>query len=665
MIATEAASLAISIAKGLIKLAGRVDRLMAEKDAVAGDLLIPMPPESAAPDVEIALNLLSDYLQETKDADPDPLGVDRKRLQTLLAKQPVPDEWFAFFERIFPEKAHPPVIRPDAQYLQALKKWAPSLNWEDPGNTEVCKAAFYVASGRDQRGLGYGARLGLLVADVITEFGAEQTALFVRDQHAQTIVQAVLARFSKPELENFDDWSPFLRHALSATLNGFLDSRKVLASHAQWADALFEALARAREESPDGDNYLVGLVSGQGYSLLIGEGLQAASVALAAEHSGVFTEIAAEFLIEAAPLFKTNQQDFGAFFKEHWGDLLHGGLNALAKNGPRLLNKQSPLLQETLLAVMNQLAAAPSTAYFSSDTVIGLTEVAIVAVARNPDLIEGTLGKKWLAQLINSVAGAISDSGPRAAFSREALEGIFKNTLSTFAQHPDLIISNPGLAQDLVASILQAVADTKGLELAPLASAGVGGALQALARHPELAGTNFGPYVAELAGDLATRVASRGLAATQAADLLSAVIEVTLRNQPLFAMLEKNVVSIVLDSILDVANDTKTTAGQVKLLAGATLVDVTREVVATVARYGTSFVENNSVKALADQLETTLEAGLNRANKELGRRMDQAAIPFVLAALVRKLLRGELPNPDPESENFKKTFSEITDAIPS
>jgi len=52
MISSEAAALAISVAKGIIKLAGRLDYLMAEKQAVEGDLLVPMPPESEGPDRE-------------------------------------------------------------------------------------------------------------------------------------------------------------------------------------------------------------------------------------------------------------------------------------------------------------------------------------------------------------------------------------------------------------------------------------------------------------------------------------------------------------------------------------------------------------------------------------------------------------------------------------
>jgi len=135
-----------------------------------------------------------------------------------------------------------------------------------------------------------------------------------------------------------------------------------------------------------------------------------------------------------------------------------------------------------------------------------------------------------------------------------------------------------------------------------------------------------------------------------------------LRNQQLFAALEKNVAGAVLQAVMKAAHSGDGTAGQIRLLAGATLVEVARAVLAVVARYGMSFVENNTIKQLTDQLTETLSAGLERAAKELGRRMDQADLPEVLAALIRKLLRGEISNADPKSENFKKLFSELADA---
>jgi hypothetical protein len=663
MIALEVASIAISVAKGVIKLAGRIDRLTAEKEAVKGTAIIPMPPVRIL-DVDHALTQLREYLVKTAHTEPDPLGQDRPELEALLAQNPVPKGWFKFYERLFPEEAHRPDLRPDAEYLKALQRWVPSINWNAKTNTEVCKAAFYIAAGRDERGLGYGSRLGLLVADVIMEFGAEQTALFVRDQNAQKIVQSVLQRFSKPDLENFEEWSPFLHQALSSTLNGLLDARVVFDGHAQWADALIDALARTRDQVADSDDYLLGLLRGRGYSLLLGEGLKVASETLTSEHRGPFRDIVTDLLRTAAPLVQENEADFGTFFRQHWGDLVRGGLSALGRHGPQLLEGQTPLLQQTLLAVVKQLAETRSTAYFSSDTVLHLAEAALGAVARNPELLDGSVGEEWLRRLISSVTSTIHDSSVREVFSQDGLERIFKNTLATFASYPELIVERPGLAREVVAEVLRAVAETRGLQVWPLANAAVSGALRGLARHPELAGSQFGPHVAELAGTLAQRIKDQSLESWQATALIDAAIEAVLRNPSLFAAGEQNIARAVLQAIMESATTTNHgTVSQNKLLLGTTLVQVASEVLAVIARYGTSFIEKHNVKTLAERVTEVLTAGLNRGAKEIGRRMDQTALPEVLALLVSKLLRGELADLDPESETFKKLFSEIAETV--
>ena len=658
MISTEAAALAIAVAKGVIKLAGRLDHLMAEKEAVQGELLIPMPPESEGPDRETRNDRLRKYLKETADDTPDPLGADRKRLQKLLAKDPVPDEADVFFARLFPEQASPPITSPDAKYIAALREYLPTVNWDENTNKDSLQAAFYIAAGRDERGLDYVARVGLLVADLLAEFGAENTALFVRNPNAQTIVQSVLANFAKPGLESFEEWSPFLRHALGATLNGMLDSHTVLAGHAKWAEALLGALAQARAASPNPDNYLVGLLNGSGYSLLIGEGLKLAGQQLSEGQTSVFRDMAADFLIEAAPLVQANKHGFGDFFKGHWGDMLRGGLSAAAKHSPALLEGKSPLAQQTLLALMNQLAAVPGTDYFTADTAFHLAEAALSSVASDPDLLKGAVGDEWLRELIGSVAGTLSDSGLRESFSNAGLERIFTHALATFAQHPDMIIAEPSLARDVVAGVLTTVAESDSLAVEPLANAAVSGALEALVQHPDLLGTKFGVYLGEAAGLLSKAVADKGLSSLQAADVVSTAAESMTCNPELFAKLSDNLSVAVLQAILRAIGKS-----QLKLATGATLVEIVHEVFGSVARYGANFVNEKGVNELGATLEEGLSGGLFLAEKELGRQLDRSAMPAVLGGMVRALLLGELTSFDPTSKDFQKLFQELTAAV--
>ena len=353
-------------------------------------------------------------------------------------------------------------------------------------------------------------------------------------------------------------------------------------------------------------------------------------------------------------MVEKNKEGFGDFFKDHWGDLLRGGLSAAARHGPVLLKGKSPLMQQTLLAVMNELAAVPGTDYFTADTSFHLAEAALGSVASNPGLLKGDA---WLHELIGSVAGAVSDSGLRESFSNAGLEQIFAHALATFAEHPELIIAKPGLAQDVVAGVLTEVGSSGSLAVEPLADVAVSGALQALVQHPDLLGTKFGPYLAEVAGSLSEAVADKGLNSLQSADIASAVADSMTRNPELFAKLGDNLSVIVLKAVLGA-----TGKDQLKLASGDTLVEIVHEVFGGVACYGASLVENKGVDKFGAALEEALSAGLTLAENELGRKLDRPAIPVVLGGVARGLLRGELADLDPKSKNFQKLFNELAAA---
>ena len=90
-----------------------------------------------------------------------------------------------------------------------------------------------------------------------------------------------------------------------------------------------------------------------------------------------------------------------------------------------------------------------------------------------------------------------------------------------------------------------------------------------------------------------------------------------------------------------------------KLACGETVVEIVHEVFGGVACYGASLTENKGIDELGATLEEALSAGLTLAEKELGRKLDRPAIPIVLGGVVGNLLRGELTNVDPKSENFR------------
>ncbi|MBL8539870.1 MAG: hypothetical protein JNK68_05800, partial [Betaproteobacteria bacterium] len=214
MLSPGTASLVVGVTRGLVKLGERADLLLAEKEATQAALALPVPKVVfPAIDRGTKREALQEYLQSTAGRSPDPLQADRKAMEDLLAQADErPDDLDAAYARLFPERAITLDIDPDGEFLGALRKRFPTLDLMDEDTRKAC---FYCAAGRDTRELDYPARLALLVADVLAEFAAENTGLFVRDEGARQVVKSVLERFAEPQLETYTAWSPLLRHTLS------------------------------------------------------------------------------------------------------------------------------------------------------------------------------------------------------------------------------------------------------------------------------------------------------------------------------------------------------------------------------------------------------------------------------------------------------------------
>jgi len=674
MITPGTAELALAVAKGLIKFAGHLDRLLAEKVAVQSPLALKLPAVNFSPGPAVVKPRLRAYLQETSDKNPGPLGQQKRKSLADLMSETTPDlaEMRRFYAIAFPDEAlsDANTIQPDANFLQYLRDTLPGLRETLPDSAKskdeeklknyraaVLAAAFYVDPGTDTRQLGYPVRVGLLVVDVLAEFGAENTQLFVKDEGIRSIVKAVLERFAKPDLESFDEWSPLLRHALSATLNGALDARTAWQGKNPWFEATLQALAEAREAAGDnGDDYLLGLIQGKGYYLLLSKTLAQAAEVLDDEHAPIFQQIAADMLRTAAPLVEAKPKGFGVFFNEHWSDLLHAALVSIDKHGPALLEGQSPLLKQVLLAAIKTLAEAPGSKLLTRDTVFHLADAVIGAFATHPELWKNGIDEEWLSQLVQSVLKTISNQGIVATFSKDGLETIMRDAAARFAEHPEWLVKDAGLFQTVVGGILKQLSELSAFEAKLVASAAVQGALNSIATHPELIGTDYAKVIADFAGQLAAHVKTKSLTALQAADIVKAAAEAVLLHPELFASATKGLAGLITNAVLRATKD-----NQAGLATGATLVALVQELFAVFSRRGLDAAADNAIGQLEDKLVEVLNAGLARSEKELGRRLDLPTLPKTLGALVSAWLRGEVSVLDPENPIFKELFAQLAE----
>ncbi len=655
MLSPSTAALAISVARGLIKFGNRLDTLLAEKEAVQGGLALLMPEVYAGPSALQKVSQLKKYLTETAAASgPDPLGDEREDLARELKKdEPSNTIIGEFYARVYPDRLAVAPINPDAKYVEELRKLFPSFDLSDPDSVA---AAFHIPSGKDDRQIGYAARVGLLIADVVAEFGAENASLFVRDAGTRTILQSVLQRFAKPNLEEFTAWSPLLRHALSATLNGLLDARGALVTDQQWLDALLDVLVEARNDPKGGDDFLLGLFQGRGYPLLVSKGLSRAAELLAEDQTDSFKQLAAAVLEKAAPLVK-GSAGFQEFFADHWGDLLRAGLDAFERHGPALLKDQPKLLQDVLVGMVTELNAIPQADLLSNETLFRLGNAAIGAVARNPDLLDAKVGTDpWLRALLKSFVNTVARDGIQLAFSREGLENIVTDAAGVFAEHPELIIDaeNAGLMREIVGGILRAVSELPSLDARTIATAAASGTLRAIAANPLLLDTRYAKLIATFTEQLADLVETRTITGLDASAIAEAVIETLLRNSSLFDEARSNLASATLAAVIRATGN-----DPAKLLVGQTLVNTIRHVLGAVATYGKAQLQIATLADATAKLSEVVEDALTEVSEEVGRRVDLPAVPPVIGGIVAAWAQGDFVQIEPDSPAFRELLARL------
>ena len=656
MLTTEAVGLAINIATGIIKLAGRVDVILAEREAVQAPVALPQPPVGLGPTQPEMVAALKKLLKAEKE-DPDPLAKDRAAIEKLVARdEPEPSELAIFMKRYLPEQALGTVLDLDSQFIQELRQARPGFPVDQK---DVRVAAFYLAAGKTDEGRGYAWRIALTVVDVFAEFGAENAALFTRNPRLQSIVGSVLKRFGEADLQTADSWSEVLKRALSATLNGAVDARGSFDAGAPWLETVLNALADARDAVPEKDrtNYLLGLLQGEGYPRLVATLLESASQKVAEKHSSAFGKVAADLLKTGSDLLD-DAPDFEDFFKNHWSDLLQAGFKSLETHGPSILQTKSPVLNAVLQATVQELAATPARDLLSQETLLALVDTAVKTAASQPDEFLDKLEDGWTRDLVQSVVGVLGDKGIAGTFSTAGLESVVREALASMADHPELLAGRSTLLQDVVGSILTSVGKAGTFAVADVGLAAARGALEAVARNPDLLPKDIGGFVAAVAGKAAALVDQNSLTKLQGTDLVKLVLEAVQENPPLFLEGKTDVVDVAIDAILEVAS------GKGSLLSGAVVTGVLSEVLGAFARGGQRKVEGPDVSsALLAELSALLEAGAARAASELGHRLSLGTLPEVLGLLVSEWLRGGVAVVDADDPAFKRLLSDLADRV--
>lgn len=648
MLSTEAVGLTIKIAKGLFKLNDRIDRVLAEKEAGQSPIAISPPVVLLPPPPRVARLALRELL----DRSPEEIAeADRDALVAAI-EGPDPENILSvFLSRYLPEQALGSTLDLDGEFTRALRAARP--DWA--ADRDLVLSAFFVGSGRDFRDKSYTWRLALTVADVVAEFGGENTALFVRDEKLQGAVGTVLKRLGNADLQETDATGDLMRLALQATVNGVLDAKEHLDGGNVILDGMLTAVADARDALPEEerDEFIVGLLRGDGYPRLVASLLETAAAEIGDEDGGKVELLTSDLLKEVAGIVEA-QPNFRGFFQDHWGDLLRGTFGTLERHGPALLEGENPLLATILTGIARDLSKRPDNALLSSDALVGIVDVTVAAVAANPDLVGDTINEEWLATFVSSVASTVAEPGVRKAFSSAGVEALVKDALGTLAKHPELILDQPGLVRDLLGGVLTELSEIETFAADNLASAAIAGALDTLADHPQLAGLPYPLLVASLTKKVGTLVKDRKLSGVQGADLLDVLTKSLAENPQLFLDVSTALSDSVVDVVVEAAGKS-----EMGLLAGKNLVDLAQQVLSELARSGKHVAENLPAAELKAQLGAVVAAALARVEQELGTLISSVAIPAVVGKLIAAWARGEVDVTNLDSDDFRELFDNV------
>jgi hypothetical protein len=654
MLSVGALDLVMSLASGVVKLAGRLDLLMAESEAVTGPLVIPRPEiQFAALNAREKLKALREYLESTRGLMPHPLGSDLAKLSAVVDDEGPGDAVQAYFGRIFPERNSVAKIDLEAEFIRGLRARMPALNLDDP---ETRLAAFYVMSGKDRREIGYVTRTAFLVADVVAELGVENASRFIRHEPTRDLVKGIVGRFAQPDLENFTDWSPLLRHALGAALDGLQENRHALGA-APWLDAVLSAVVAARDDPAAGVDFVTGLVNGQGYRRLFSKGLLLTAERLGPDGAASYGAVVADVLRSAAVVVKDHSGNFRSFFNDHWGELLRATLSSVERHGIDQLQGAAPLAREVTVSLIKELSGRPNLGALSGETVFRLADAALGAAARKRSLLAGAEGVLWLKQFVDAGLNVLGDRSLAQRLTRDGVERIMLQALGSLAEHPELLGGKPGAQLEMAGKILQTVSAAGTFHGMALADAAVNGLLEQLGRRPHLADTRFGEIVVAFSKTATGLVATGTLTGRQAAELMRAAQGAVLRNPTLFAHFDDELASVVVSGVLAGVR-----SGNAGFVAGATLVAVIEQTLQTVAQRGVLLLERLPGKGdLETMVDKTVAAGIRRAEAEMGRGIDTGRLPFVLSGLVSAVARGELTQLqlDADAPQFQSVFGRL------
>lgn len=630
--------LALSIAHAAIKLGLRLDALFAEQAALRSDLALPLPPVALPPPRPAIRAALAELLAGSEGQEPDPLGADRGRIRAALDQNDHGTQWECCqrYDLLTVE-----TFSPDAELASQLRRRRRSWDLDDE---EIRALTFFVGPGADRRETSFSFRLAATVLDVAAELAAEQVGLLLRDPAKRRVVETALARFAEPDLASLSGWGELVRHALRSSMGALVEARELVPREAKWLETLFDALAEARRLSGVADDWVAGLLQGEGFRRLGGP-LRAQASALIGRLDQDEAAGLVRVIIERGAACVDRTPGFAGAFFGSWDALVVAGASALERHGVRL---EATVVEETLGEVVEALSRVQSEGLPGRETVTSLALAAVAGAAVDSRALPAA---ERARSLVGSVSALVGSASLLEAFPSEALERHAQAALAALERRPSLHSLNlPGA---VLPRLLSPLTRASALRADALGEAVVGVALDALENDARLDQLGLPDELGAVAGQLAPFVATGTLSPEQGRALLEAVAAAHSGSPEQFLGARSGSTRAILAALQQVAQ------ARDGLLSRAGFVESSRRLLAVWGAHGRDLAARLSPDELQAELGRVLEAGLLRAREGLGAHLDRAAIPAILEHLVRAWLQGGLEGLDLTGPEFAARFLEL------
>jgi hypothetical protein len=687
--------LAMSVVSGVIKLGGRIDKVLAENRAVQDDFALPefystnktnldMSEAAVAIIIEIFVNDANSQLITINAIlgwSDSELATNAKRVSSVISKYHLgklleligaadlnPGAYNALVEQdeglkglfgdwFFQHYVDP--VNPNVQLAQQIGEYRlnrkMSLNDED-----IYRTSLMISAGRVTQSSS-AWRIAMATLDVFGELTLDNQQSLIKDEKARTIVSSVLKYFTKGDLED-DIQSPgsLFKRVLSATLNGLLDTKDTWQGNDKWINSLLQALTDARASVDDDRqvDYLVGLLSGEGYNRLVGELIDEAGIFLEAEDDGEtksFKSVIAQMLSKTAEYYQSGPEggDF-SFVKKHWADIARAGLKFFATNSDDLLVGSSELMKTILTSATSALGNRSGD--FSGDDLTKTAETIIQAVGQNPNLIND---ETWMGSVFSSFADTVQNVGLIETFTKTGLEQLTRTTLRAVAEQPELIKSNGEFVKEFIKGMLTDLSGLRTVTAQSLATVAVGAALDVISDRPELVkpDSSITPVIGSFAAELGKLIDEKAITRIQGQDILLAGVSAIAANPELLVRAQNAMTQKLVGKIVEVANNHES-----RLITGAALTQVIASSLALLSSHGRRLIDpdtNDPVQILLNNFAAVLNASLSEAAKQLGNSINLNTLPAAIEELLTQWCRGALSVDSFEGEAFTELFEQI------